>query len=265
MRARRPQYGKPRAAGVVLLGLWLAACGNSDIGGMSAVGTGNVSTTSDNGGGTDDGFKNLFASSGAQPIVGRQVIANPTLADVMQPASNLAEITVGRPNAPVTIIKYASMTCPYCAKFQRDVFPELKRQYIDTGKVRLVVREFPIGFQSGAATIALRCAAPDKQLALYEKLMAQQSSWVSQEVRTDPIFKVAAQVGVTRAQYDACREDKALVGELNKVKERGRALGIIGTPNFFINGRLVKTELSLPGLKAIIDPLIASAPTPQKA
>ena len=245
--------------------LMLAACGNADVVSMSAAGTGSVAMTSDGGGSGDDGFRNPFNGGGAQPITGRQVIANPTLAEVMQPSSSLTEIAVGRPDAPVTIIKYASMTCPYCAKFQREVFPELKRQYVDTGKVRLVIREFPIGFQSGAATIALRCAPADKQLALYDKLMAQQSAWVSQEVRHEPILKVASQVGLTRQQYDACREDKALVAELNKVKERGRTLGIVGTPNFFINGKLIKSELSLPALKSIVDPLIAAGPAAQKA
>lgn len=249
--------------GAAIAALALGACGNADVASMGAVGTGSVTMSSDTGS-ADDSFRNPFNSGGAQPIAGRQVIANPTLAELMQPSSSLAEITVGRADAPVTIIKYASMTCPYCAKFQREVFPELKRQYIDGGKVRLIIREFPIGFQSGAATIALRCAPADKQLALYDKLMAQQAVWVSQEVRHEPILKVASQVGLTRQQYDACREDKMLVAELNKVKERGRTLGIVGTPNFFINGRLIKSELSLPALKAIIDPLIATGGTPSK-
>jgi protein-disulfide isomerase len=106
-------------------------------------------------------------------------------------------MALGRADAPVTIIKYASMTCPYCRRFQLEAFPVLKKDYIDTGKVRFIIREFPIGKQSGLATVALRCAAPDKYFALYDKLMAQQTSWVSQEVRPDPIFKVAAQVGMT--------------------------------------------------------------------
>ena len=70
---------------------------------------------------------------------------------------------------------------------------------------------------------------------------------------------MAAQVGLTREQYEACRQDKALTTELNKVKERGRTLGVIGTPNFFVNGRLIKNTMTLPELKAVIDPLIAAA------
>ncbi len=157
----------------------------------------------------------------------------------------------------MTIIKYASMTCPYCRKFQAETFPVLKREYIDTGKVRYILREFPIGHQSGAATIALRCAPADKYFALYDKIMVQQPAWVSQEVRHDPIYKVAAGVGMTRAQYDTCQQDKALIDGLRWVKERGRTLGIIGTPNFFINGKLVKSVVGMKEIRELIDPIIS--------
>lgn len=199
---------------------------------------------------------NPFKDPTADTTGGRVVIANPTLDEVMKPGP-LPEMALGRPDAPVTIIKYASLTCPYCRQFHATVFPELKRNYIDLGKVRFILREFPIGFQSGAATIALRCASPDKYFDLYGKFMAQQNVWVSQEVRVDPILKVASQAGLTRDQFEACRTDKTLVGNLNAIKERGRTLGVIGTPNFFINGKLYKSTFDLPALKAVIDPLVS--------
>ncbi len=202
---------------------------------------------------------NPFEMPGGGPPPSRDVIVNPTLSEVLKTGA-LPERSLGQATAPVTLVKYASMTCPYCRKFQAEVFPELKRTYIDTGKVRFILREFPIGKQSGLATIALRCAPADKHFALYDKLMAQQPSWVSQEVRPDPIFKVAAQVGVTRAQFDACRNDAKLAQDLAWVKDRGRTLGIIGTPNFFLNGRLIKTTLDWPGLKAQIDAELAGRP-----
>src|SRR4029079_12224971 len=121
--------------------------------------------------------------------------------------------------------------------------------------------EFPIGKTSGAATVALRCASPDKYLTLYGKFMEQQSAWVSQEVRLDPVFKVAAQVGMTRQQFDACRENQAMIDGLKWVKDRGRKLGVMGTPNFFIAGKLVKKELTMDDIRAMVDPLLAGPAT----
>ena len=208
---------------------------------------------------SDDGKTSInpFEESGPRPIGrAREVIKSPTFAEVMKQASTLPEMSMGRADAPVTMILYASMTCPYCRKFQIETFPTFKRQYIDTGKVRFIIREFPIGFQSGLATIALRCAPASKYFVLYDKLMRQQGRWVSQEVRPDPIFSVASQVGMTRAQFDACRANKDLAKSLNSIKDRGRTLGVIGTPNFFINQRLIKKVLTLKDLQEIIDPLL---------
>jgi len=199
---------------------------------------------------------NPFNEQPASAVGRREVIENPSIADIMQPGE-LPEMALGRADAPVTIVQYASMTCPYCRQFQRETFPVLKREYIDTGKVRYVLREFPIGHQSGLATIALRCAPANKYFVLYDKLMAQQPSWVSQEVRPDPIFKVVAQVGMTRAQFDSCRENRGMIQALNRVKERGRTLGIIGTPNFFVQGKLVKSVIGIKEIREMVDPILA--------
>lgn len=182
---------------------------------------------------------------------GRQVIANPTPADIFAP-SPLPEMALGRPDAPLTIVQYASMTCPHCRHFHAKTYPLLKKEFIDTGKVRYILREFPIGKQSGQATIALRCAPPDKYFALYGKLMEQQDAWVSQEVRIDPIFAVAKQVGLSRAQFDACLANAKLAADLNAIKEHGRKLGIIGTPNYFVGDRLVKKELTIEDIRAAV-------------
>jgi protein-disulfide isomerase len=237
----------------VLVGATVAGCGYGNLPSIGLPASGAA------GGGTavtPDSTFNPFSDDPTPLPGGREVIQNPTLAEVMQPGP-LPEMSLGRQDAPVTMILYASMTCPYCRKFQLEVFPELKRQYIDTGKVRFIIREFPIGFQSGAATIALRCAPADKYFALYDRLMREQAAWVSQEVRTEPIFKVASQVGMTRAQFDACRQNQGMIQALNAIKERGRKLGVIGTPNFFINGKLVKSVLGLKEVSSIIDPILA--------
>ncbi len=200
---------------------------------------------------------NPFSDAPDTEIGRREVMENPTLDEILKPGA-LPEMALGRKDAPVAIVQYASMTCPHCRRFHAESFPVLKREYIDTGKVRYILRaEFPIGKQSGLATIALRCAPPDRYFVLYEKLMAQQPSWVSQEVRPDPIFQVAAQVGMTRAQFDSCRENRGMIAAINGIKERGRNLGIIGTPNFFIDGKLVKKAIGIAEIREMIDPVLA--------
>lgn len=185
-----------------------------------------------------------------------EVIKNPTVAQIMKVGA-LPDISMGRADAPVTIIKYASLTCPYCRRFQKQVFPILKRDYIDKGKVRFIIREFPIGRQSGLATVAWRCGGKDKFFKLYETFMFNQRQWVSQEVRAEPILKVASKLGMTRAQFDRCRKNQGMIDGLKWIKDRGRQLGIIGTPNFFINGKLIKKRIGIEELRGIIDPMLA--------
>ena len=252
----------------VALPLALAACGSSSLlppSGLSkdtpaaaeaTPGSSSAPYASTSGPEKSEPF-NPFADRSSVASGGREVIANPTKDEVAQ-TGPLPEMAWGSPTAPVTIIKYASLTCPYCRKFHAEVFPELKREYIDTGKVRYVIREFPIGKTSGNATIALRCAAPEKYLDLYGKFLTQQATWVSQEVRLDPIFGVAAQVGLKRAEFDACMQNTALIDGLKWIKERGRKLGVIGTPNFFVDGKLYKKVLTMGDIRALVDPLVAA-------
>jgi protein-disulfide isomerase len=258
-RCSRAEAGVQRpwpACPLALVAALLAGCAGDEM----TVGGGQNSAKAAATAGTSTGTPekprfNPFPEIGATAVGRREVIENPTLVDVMKPGP-LPEMALGRPDAPVTIIKYASLTCPYCRQFQLSTFPKLKREYIDTGKVRFIVREFPIGFQSGAATIALRCAAPEAYFPLYEKFLARQSAWVSQEVRREPIFKVAAEVGMSRAQFDACYQNHGMIEALKWVKERGRNLGVIGTPNFFINGTLVKSVLDIKDIREKVDPIV---------
>ncbi|MGH1417822.1 MAG: thioredoxin domain-containing protein [Hyphomicrobiaceae bacterium] len=199
----------------------------------------------------------LSGAPGYKPAAGpRQIIKKPTLAQVLQ-VQSLPDRAFGNPNAPIKVVKYASLTCPICRKFQRVVFPEFKKTYIDTGKVYFILRMFPIGRSAGNAAIALRCAPKNKHLALYNKFLDQQHKWVSQEVRLDAIYSVAKQVGMTRPQFESCLKNQSMIQGLQWAKERGRTLGIIGTPNFFIQNKLIKKALDMDGMRAEIDPLLA--------
>ena len=177
----------------------------------------------------------------------------PILAELMKPGP-LGEKSLGNPNAPNTIIEYASLTCPFCRKFHVNVYPRVKKELIDTGKVRWIVREFPIGRSAGTAAIITRCGPPKNYFVLFDKFLTQQKVWVSQEVRPDAIYKVAAQTGMTRQTFDACLSNKELEEGLRTVKQRGRELGVTGTPTFFVNGKKKRGDLPFEELVAMLGP-----------
>ena len=184
-------------------------------------------------------------------------IENPTQADIML-AGPLPEMALGRADAKVTVVEYASLTCPYCRAFHEKTWPAFKRAYVDTGKVRYILREFPIGRSSGNAWLIARCAGPEQALKLYDRFIKRQDLWVSQEVRLDAMFKVASEAGMTRAAFDACLKNQAIIDSVKWSKERGRKLGVIGTPTFFINAKQYRSVLTMAELKKIIDPMLAA-------
>lgn len=165
----------------------------------------------------------------------------------------LGERSLGKPNAPVTVIEYASLSCPHCANFEKNVFPRVKKEFIDTGKVRFIVREFPIGHTSGTATIINRCAPPEKYFFLLNQFLTRQPEWVSLEVRPDAIYAVAKSSGMSRETFDKCLTNQTIIQGLTEVKERGRQFGVIGTPTFFINGQKAQGEVTFDQIKAMIE------------
>jgi len=177
----------------------------------------------------------------------------PPTAELMQDGP-LGERALGNPNAPVTVIEYASLTCPHCAHFQRDVFPRVKKEYIDTGKIRFIVREFPIGHTSGTAAIINRCAPANKYFSLFNAFLLRQPEWVSQEVRPDAIYAVAKSSGMTRQEFDNCLANQTIIDGLTEVKQRGRKFGVIGTPTFFANGRKAQGTITFEEFKALVEP-----------
>ncbi len=177
----------------------------------------------------------------------------PVLAELLKPGP-LGEKSLGNPSAPVTIIEYASLTCPFCHKFHLTTYPRVKKELIDTGKVHYIVREFPIGRSAGAAAIITRCAPAKDYFVLYDKFLTQQKVWVSQEVRPDAIYKVASQTGMTRQAFDACMNNKEIEEGLRTVKQRGRELGVSGTPTFFVNGKKARGDLTYDQLVAMMGP-----------
>jgi protein-disulfide isomerase len=184
----------------------------------------------------------------------------PPQAELMAPGP-LGERVLGKAGAPVTVIEYVSLTCPHCANFQKNLFARLKKEFIDTGKVRYIVREFPIGHTAGHAAIINRCAPEDKYFFLLNQFLTRQPEWVSQEVRPDAIYAVAKASGMSRETFDKCLSNQTIIDGLTEVKQRGRQFGVIGTPTFFINGRKAQGEVTYDEIKALIE----QAPSPQSS
>lgn len=175
----------------------------------------------------------------------------PNQAELVKPGP-LGEKVLGSASAPATIIEYASLTCPFCNKFHLTTYPRIKKELIDTGKVRYIIREFPIGRSAGTAAIITRCAPEKDYFTLYDKYLTQQKKWVSQDVRPDAIYKVAAQTGMSREAFDACLANKKVEEGLRAVKQRGRDFGVSGTPTFFINGKKARGALTFDQIKEML-------------
>jgi len=179
------------------------------------------------------------------------------VADLMQP-NPLGEMAIGDEKAPITVIEYASMTCPHCAHFSETTFPELKKRYIDTGKVRFIFREFPLDQLAAAGFILARCAGPDKYFPLIETLFAQQRAWVVQKP-LPPLLAIAKQAGLSQQAFEACLDNRELLEGIEKVRNQAsEKLGVNSTPTFFVNGKRLSGALSIEELEKEFAPYLKS-------
>src|SRR5436305_14782477 len=167
----------------------------------------------------------LIAPAAAQQVEG-----------LMDPGP-LSDQVLGAAEAPVTVIEYASMTCPHCAHFSETTFPEFKKRYIDTGKVRFIFREFPLDPLAAAGSMLARCAGKDKYFPMLETLFAQQKEWVVQKP-LEPLLGIAKQAGFTQQSFDQCLANQQLLDGIEQSRTRATKLGVSSTPTFFINGNI---------------------------
>jgi protein-disulfide isomerase len=166
------------------------------------------------------------------------------------------DVVLGSDKAPVTIIEYASMTCPHCAHFEETTLPELKKRYIDTGKVRYVMREFPLDALAAAGFMLARCAGKDKYEAVVETLFAKQADWVTQQP-IEPLKAIAKQFGFTEESFNTCLANQKVLDDISAVRDHAvNKLGVNSTPTFFINGKRLVGDLSIDTMAKEIDPYL---------
>ncbi len=170
------------------------------------------------------------------------------------------DIGMGDPKAPVVLLEYASVTCVHCAHFHEEILPELKTQYIDTGKVRYVMREFPTQPVpiAVAGFMTARCAGPDKYYAVIDGLMRAQRTIMSSSSPRTELLKIAKQSGLTEAEFNACITDEAGLDRIQASINSGvETYKISATPSFVVNGETISNVRTLEDLTKVIDPLLA--------
>ncbi|MGO4711077.1 DsbA family protein [Bradyrhizobium sp. 2TAF24] len=202
----------------------------------------------------------LVALAGLSPLrlIGSAFAQSQSAADVAKP-SPLGDMALGPENASVTIVEYASMTCPHCAAFTTEVFPKLKAAYIDTGKVRFIFREFPLDLVAAAGSMMARCIAKNdaqKYFAVVDVLFKQQTDWVVKNP-IEPLKRIGKQAGLSDEAFNACLKDQAILDGIKATQDHATdKLKVNSTPSFFVNGTLVKGETSFEGFQKLIDPLL---------
>ncbi|WP_163269122.1 DsbA family protein [Chelativorans alearense] len=199
-------------------------------------------------------------AQGTSPMTTGAVDAPQSTGDVdmdklLEPGA-LPEKAEGAEDAPVTIVEYASMTCSHCANFHVNTYPALKEQYIDTGKARLIMREFPFDPRAEAGFMLARCA-DDKYFAMVDVLFKQQNSWAPVQDAQSALLNIAKLAGFSQESFEACLTDQKLLDDVRAVRARGaEEFGVDATPTFFINGKKYSGAMSIEQMAAIIDPLL---------
>ncbi len=202
----------------------------------------------------------LAALAGLSPLRLITEAMAQTAAEVAKPVS-LPDMALGPANAPVTVTEFASMTCPHCAAFNEQVFPKIKAEYIDTGKIRYIFREFPLDIKAAAGAMLARCIAngdAPKYFAVTDMLFRSQAEWVTKNT-TETLTRIGKQAGLSQQQVEACLKDQSLLDKIvADQKYASEVLKVDSTPTFFVNGEKIKGEASFEEFAKKINPLLKS-------
>lgn len=183
-------------------------------------------------------------------------LAQTVSAQELGEAGPLGDVTLGDKAAKVNIIEYASLTCSHCADFHNNTLPELKKKYIDTGKARFTLREFPLDPLAAAGFMIARCDGNDKYYPVTDLLFSRQNDWAFNPKPLEGLTDLLKQAGFTKDKVEACLKDQKLLDAVNAVRDRGAKLGVNSTPTLIINGKIHRGALSMEDLDKAIKPLL---------
>ena len=198
----------------------------------------------------------LLTTTALPPFVGTAFAADPIPAAELMKPDALPEMSMGNDKASVTVIEYASMTCPHCAHFQEKTFPELKKRYIDTGKVRYIFREFPLDTLAAAAFMLARCAGEkesSRYFAMIDTMFRTQRQWAV-EKPIPPLLAIAKQAGFTEQSFNACLANQKMLDGIESIRQRAvDKFKVQSTPTFFINGTPYPGALEIDEMAKVIE------------
>ena len=163
---------------------------------------------------------------------------------------------LGKPDAPITIIEYASLTCPHCRRFETDVLPAVKEKWIDPGKAKLVLRDFPLDEPAMRAAMVARCLPPERFYGFVDTLFRDQEHWAIARDYKSALERLAKFAGMSANQFKDCvgdktAENRTLAGRLAAAQK----LGVDATPTFFINGKKFAGEPTLQSFEQLLNGL----------
>ena len=200
----------------------------------------------------------LASAAGLESFALPARAADPS-ADDLAVAGPLGDVWLGPADAKCTIIEYASMTCPHCAAFHADTWPKLKQTYIDTGKVRFTLREFPLDNFAALGFMVARCAGNDKYYPMVDLMFDKQQDWAFVEKPRDALASLVKQAGFTQKTFDECLKNQQIRAGVEAVRSRGETvIGVNATPTFFINAKKYDGEMSFEAMDKIIAPIVNS-------
>jgi protein-disulfide isomerase len=168
------------------------------------------------------------------------------------------DLVEGDPKAPITLIEYSSLSCPHCARFQKDVLPQIKKDFIDTGKVKLIQRDFPLNKPAVQAAQLAHCAGQMRYFALVDVLFKTQDQWLTEDA-VEKLAQIAATAGIDRPTFDACLANKDIEAQIVATRKAAEdAFQVNSTPTFIVNGVKREGEQSYDDMKALFAKLAPS-------
>lgn len=182
-------------------------------------------------------------------------ISSNTILDILED-----DFFIGSEDAPITIIEYSSLSCNHCADFHNDTLELLKSEYVDTGKIRIIFRDFPFNYPALLGSMVLRCVPNDVRYQYMNALFALQNSWVSRENKktTDELYKIMQSGGMNKNQFNLCINNGKLEERiLQDVIQAQAEFDIKSTPSFIINGALIEGNKTIKEFRQLIDKILS--------